>query len=98
VRSPYLVPGAAIAGNHEPAFGTPAAVLRKARSSSESGLDTGFVTLEWPAVFDFVGHPTVATSVQGESLGCDLLAQELLGFGLFVIPLLQLLGTKKVNA
>jgi len=49
------------------------------------------------AVFDFVGHPSVATSVQSESLGCDLLAQEVLGFGFFVVPLLQLLGTKEVD-
>jgi hypothetical protein len=41
----------------------------------------------WPAV-SIVGHPSVATSVQGESLGCDLLAQEVLGFGFFVVPLL----------
>src|ERR1700740_2524676 len=44
-----------------------------------------------------VGHPSVATSVQGESLGCDLLAQEVLGFGFFVVPLLQLLGTKEAD-
>jgi hypothetical protein len=44
-----------------------------------------------------VGHPRVATSVQGESLGCDLLAQEVLGFGFFVVPLLQLLGSKEAD-
>src|ERR1043166_6821194 len=39
----------------------------------------------------------LATSVQGESLGCDLLAQEVLGFGFFVVPLLQLVGTKEAD-
>jgi hypothetical protein len=32
-----------------------------------------------------------------ESLGRDLLAQELLGFSLFVVPLLQLLRTKEID-
>ena len=44
-----------------------------------------------------VGHPSVATSVPGESLGCDLLAQEVLGFGFFGVPLLQLLRTKEAD-
>ena len=42
-----------------------------------------------------------ATQVQqlqyGESLGCDPLTQEVLGFGFFVVPLLQLLGSEEAD-
>ena len=51
----------------------------------------------WPTKSNTVGHPSVATSVQGESLGSDLLAQEFFGFGFFFIPLLQLFGAKEVD-
>ena len=41
--------------------------------------------------------PSVATAVRGKALGCDFLAQELFGFGFFVVPLLQLFGTKEAD-
>src|ERR1700745_1551592 len=51
----------------------------------------------WPAV-SIVGHPKCRKfQYQDESLGCDLLPQEVLGFGFFVFPLLQLLGTKEAD-
>jgi hypothetical protein len=50
-------------------------------------------TKDWGPTVSSVGHPTVETSITGKSLGCELLAQEVLGFFFFVVPLLQLLGT-----
>ena len=48
------------------------------------------------AVFD-CRPPSLATLVRGKTLGCEFLAQELFGFGFFVVPLLQLFGTKEVD-